>query len=77
MEDKIICSINSMKKGMLDNDYTFYESGKIKHFYDKSQWNLNHEEWLTESEITESEKERLIIGCPEEFKDRIKKILYP
>ncbi|MCJ7934747.1 MAG: hypothetical protein MUW56_14250 [Chryseobacterium sp.] len=77
MEDKIICSINSMKKGMLDNDYTFYESGKIKHLYDKSQWNLNHEEWLTENEISENEKERLIIDCPEEFKDRIKKILYP
>ena len=33
-----------MKKGNLDNEYYFYEDGRILHIYDKTQNKLNIEE---------------------------------
>lgn len=77
MSDEILYQNHSMKDNIYDNDYTFYADGRIKHFYDKNQWNYNIEAWVTPSQIKESEKKRLLDECPLAVKDRIKEILYP
>ena len=76
-KDKIICTIHSMKNGMFDNDYTFYEDGRIKHFYDQNQWSLDIEEWITPEQISNNEKKRLINECSKNYKSKIEKILSP
>jgi hypothetical protein len=59
----------------LDDDYTFYDDGRIWHFYDQSIHKPNQEEWIVESDISDSRKKRILEKCPEEFKEKIKKIL--
>ena len=71
-----ICMIN-LSKGTLDNDYTIFESGKIKHFYDRNAFRLNIEEWLTVNDLTEDVKKVLMDKCPSDKKEKVKAILYP
>ncbi|WPV67788.1 hypothetical protein [Chitinophaga sp. LS1] len=73
-DDNEICMIN-LSNGLLDNDYTFYESGKIKHFYDKHSFSLNNEEWMTGKDVRDSDKVKILEKCPEQYKKVIKKIL--
>lgn len=72
---KKICTI-SIPKGWLDNDYTFYEDGKIEHFYDKHETKPNITEYPTANQISDSQKNKIIEKCPEEHKKTIKTILY-
>ena len=74
--EKEICRIY-IGNGVLDNDYIFFENGKIKNEYDQSTYKYNLEEWVTPSQISDSKKEKLILKCPEKHKERITKILYP
>lgn len=76
-EDKEIHRSFKMKKGMFDDDYYFYESGKIVHFYDKSQKQANIEVEVTADEIPDNRKIEILEKCPEELKERIKEMLYP
>jgi hypothetical protein len=69
-----ICTIY-LGSSMLDDDYTFYEDGKVKHYYDRNAWSLNNEEWLDPSKITDSIKHKLLEKCPEESKEEVKKFL--
>jgi hypothetical protein len=69
-----ICTIY-LGSSMLDDDYTFYEDGKVKHYYDQNAWSLNNEEWLDPSKITDSIKHKLLEKCPEESKEEVKKLL--
>jgi len=62
MENKI-CVI-SIGKFTLDDDYTFFENGRIERFYDLSQWNQNKYETLKASQISESKKRKLLENCP-------------
>ena len=64
-----------MKKGLLDNDYYFYENGKILHVYDRTINNVNNEEFTSSSNISVREKQEMIENCPSEYKDQIKEIL--
>lgn len=80
-ENKIqIWAYHSMKKGTLDNDYFFYEDGSILHHYDRTinKWDI--EEYVTPSEISESDKEKILskckTECSEDIFEKIKKILY-
>jgi hypothetical protein len=73
-EVKEICTVY-LGSSTLDDDYTLYEDGRIKHFYDQNQWSLNNEEWLDASKVSYSIKQALLEKCPEESKEKAKKIL--
>lgn len=74
--DKEICTIE-IGKGVLDDDYTFYESGKVKHFYDQSIYKPNVEKWLEAHQIDDFRKGKIIEKCPEVNKEQITKLLFP
>jgi hypothetical protein len=77
---KEICTV-CLGSPMLDDDYILYEDGKIKHFYDNNPWpsqdlnNLNQEEWLDSSKLSDSIKLKLLDRGPEESKEKAKKLL--
>ena len=71
------CSL-PMKKGVLDNDYAFYEDGTIVYEYDKSIYRLkdiNLEKQVSANFIQDDIKEKIIKQCPEELKNRIASML--
>jgi len=69
-----ICTIY-LGSSTLDDDYTFYEDGRAKHYYDQNAWSLNNEEWPDPSKITDSIKQKLFEKCPKESKEEVKKLL--
>lgn len=72
MENHYLWAYNfPMKKGEFDNEYYFYENGKILHVYDKSKTKVNIEEFVSASDIPEHERQQIINACPDEFKERI------
>ena len=73
MEDskKQIWAFLSMKKGIYDNDYYFYEDGTILHHYDQTMNKMDIEEYVSPSDISESEKEKIIIKCESECNQEI------
>jgi len=72
--DNEICTIE-IGNGFLANDYTFYDDGRIKHFYDRNAYKPNQTRWLKASEISESQKNKILEKCPEDFKERLKTML--
>ncbi len=70
---------NSISRQELDNDYYFYEDGTILHCYDRTMNKLNIEEYVTESDISEYEKSKILAKCESECNsdivNRIKSIL--
>lgn len=60
-----------MKKGTLDDDYIFYESGKIVHEYDRTRNDVNKEETVNPENLPLVLKESILEKCPEAFKERI------
>ena len=68
---KQIWAYLSMKKGMYDNDYYFYEDGTILHHYDRTITKTDIKEYVTSSEITELEKEKILSKCKEECSESI------
>lgn len=74
--DKVIWSYSfPMKKGMFDNDYVFYDDGRIKHCYDKSNSKFNIEEFVTADRIPLGERYAMLANSPETLKDFIKDTL--
>lgn len=65
----------SVPKGDLDNDYTFFEDGKIRHNYDQNANKMGLEAWITPRSIAESEKEKILKACPPELKIKITALL--
>jgi hypothetical protein len=65
----------SVPNGELDNDYTFFEDGKIRHNYDQSVYKSNLETWLNPGNISDKEKEKILKECPQQFKAKITAIL--
>ena len=65
----------SIPKGEFENDYTFFEDGKIRHNYDQHANKLDLEEWLSPGNISDAEKEKIIKACPLQYKARIPAIL--
>ena len=74
--DKEICTIN-LAKSVLDNDYTFFESGKILHFFDQSIYKPNIEHWTNGAGIDINTKNKLMAACTEEHNEAIGRILFP
>jgi len=73
MDDEI-CTID-ISQGMLDNQYTFFEDGRIRHFFDENIYRPNLERWILANEIRASDKVKLLEKCSPKLKDRIKLIL--
>lgn len=69
-----ICII-SIGDGWLDDDYTFYEGGKIKRVYDQHPTKSNLTDWITGSQISDHKKEKILKKCPIELKAQIGDIL--
>jgi hypothetical protein len=65
----------SVPNGQLDNDYTFFEDGKIRHNYDQSIYKSNLEAWLNAGNITDAEKAKILKECPLEFKAKVTALL--
>ena len=65
----------SIPNGQLDNDYTFFEDGKIRHNYDQSIYKPNLESWLNASNISDPDKTKILKECPPEFKAKITSLL--
>jgi hypothetical protein len=76
---KQIWAYLSMKKGLYDNDYYFYEDGTILHHYDRTIGKWGIEEYISASSISESEKDKIISKCKSEcapeILNQIKRIL--
>lgn len=76
---KQIWAYLSMKKGMYDNDYYFYEDGTILHCYDLSTKKYNIEKYVLPSDISEHEKVQILTKCKsecaEDIYEQIKSIL--
>lgn len=64
-----------MRKGILDDDYYFYEDGRILHSYDKTQTKLNIEEYVTADSIDLNKRQLMLASCPDEKYNLIKRIL--
>lgn len=67
--------IISVPKGELDNDYAFFEDGKIRHNYDQSVHKTGLEAWISARNIAPAERERILKECPANFKIKIAAIL--
>ena len=76
---KQIWAYLSMKKGIYDNDYYFYEDGTILHHYDRTIQKHDIESYILPADISDFEKEQIMskcqVECPESIVERIKKIL--
>lgn len=70
-------SASHQMKGMLDDDYTLFESGKILHEFDKHTFpgGQNLKEELNSSQINDEVKSRLINAASESDKKLVKKLL--
>jgi hypothetical protein len=65
----------SVPKGDLDNDYTFFEDGKIRHNYDQNANKMGLEAWITPRSIPESDREKILKACPLQFRAKITALL--
>jgi hypothetical protein len=65
-EKRLIWEYLSMKKGTYDNDYYFYEDGTIVHHFDCTINKWDKEEHVLASDISETEKGRILAQCNEE-----------
>ncbi len=64
-----------MRKGILDNDYYFFEDGRILHSYDKTQSKLNIEEFVSADSIDLNERQIMLAACPQDKVETIRRIL--
>lgn len=72
-----LCSL-PMRKGILDDDYRFFEDGTIIHEFDKSQYkleDLNLQKKILAKDIPTNVKLQIIELCPLELKAKISQIL--
>ena len=64
-----------MRKGILDDDYYFFEDGRILHSYDKTQSKLNIEEYVSADSIPIEKRCAMLEACPDDKYALIKSIL--
>jgi len=76
MEDNYFWSyFFPMRKGILDDDYYFFEDGRILHSYDKTQQKLNIEEYVSAASIPIEKRRAMLEACPKDKYALIKSIL--
>lgn len=64
-----------MRKGILDDDYYFFEDGRILHSYDKTQSKLNIEEYVSADSIPIEKRHTMLEACPNDKYALIKSML--
>lgn len=64
-----------MRKGILDDDYYFFEDGRILHSYDKTQSKLNIEEYISADTIDVAKRQTMLKACPKHLYNTIKTFL--
>lgn len=64
-----------MRKGILDDDYYFFEDGRILHSYDQTQSKLNIEEFVSADSIDLQKRQTMLAACPQDKFETIKRIL--
>lgn len=69
-----LCTVVIGKKG-LEDSYTFYKNGMIRHCYDKNIFNYGLMEWVQPGEINNIIKRRIIKNCRNKYKRNIRRIL--
>lgn len=74
---KIIAVSHQMKKGMLDDFYTLYDTGEILHEYDKSIYpgGQNFSQILSANGLNPEVKERLFSTASDENKELVSTLL--
>jgi hypothetical protein len=65
----------SVPKGELDNDYTFFEDGKIRHNYDQNVNKTGLEAWISARNIPPADRENILKACPVGLRTKISAIL--
>lgn len=79
MDENYIWAYLSMKKGDLDNDYYFYDDGRILHHYDRTISKRDIECYISPNCISNIDKERMLTTCAKECSEdifnKIKQIL--
>lgn len=70
-----ICTV-SLGKASMDNDYTFYQNGKIKRVHDPNIHRPDVVEWLASSQISDITKNKILEHCSAKYKDQVSDILY-
>jgi hypothetical protein len=73
MENEI-CTI-SIGNGIIDDDYTFFDDGRIKRIYDMDTWNYNLTHFVTHEAIPDSKKEKIIEKCPTHYLPFVRSVL--
>ncbi len=73
-EPKEICTV-FLGSSTLDDDYTLYENGQVKRFYDQHAWSLNNEEWLDARNLNTFTKQKLLDKCSEKDKEKARQLL--
>jgi hypothetical protein len=71
--DKEICII-SIGDGVIDNDYTFYENGKVKRSYDDNIYRHSLVQWLEIYNIDENTRKKLLLKCPKNLLPQIQSL---
>lgn len=72
---KTIWIYHHLKKGLLDNDYYFYEDGTIVHHYDRTTEKVNIEDIVSASDIPESDKDKILSQCKNECNEEVYHII--
>jgi hypothetical protein len=74
---KAIAVSHRMKSGILDDDYTLYDSGEILHEFDKHAYpgGQNFSETLSPEQISSDVKKRLLIAASDENKVLVRLLL--
>ncbi len=74
---KIISVSHRMKNGVLDDDYTLYDSGEILHEYDKHIYpgGSNLKSTLSADQLSLEVKERLLFEASDENKELVRSLL--
>ncbi|MFL0082734.1 hypothetical protein [Tenacibaculum maritimum] len=75
-QNEVVCTVD-ISEGMLDNEFTFYQDGRIKRYYDKNNFNYNITNWVSFNQIRESHKIKILEKLEGDLKERIKNVLYP
>ena len=76
-EPKKICTVH-LGSSVRISDYTFYEDGRVNHYYDRSNaYSRDEESWHEAGTLRDEIKQKLLDKCPEELKEKVKELLYP
>jgi hypothetical protein len=77
-DKKVIAHSHEMKGSVLDDDYTLYEDGTVRHVYDAHTYpgGQGLEEILHGRDLSDIIKKRLLEKASEKNRSLVKKLLY-